>query len=181
MKFAKDDEVVTKSIDMVTKSVVKYMLDKHIRLCTAESCTGGMVSESITSVSGASGMFLGGICSYTEEVKKRILGVSEKTLEKYTVYSEQTASEMSLGAMKLFGAEAAIGITGIAGPSGEIKDKPVGSVYVSVRNKEHEIVRNLKLYKDYENADRNEIRHLTTVKALEMLLELYGQKSKAEE
>lgn len=172
MKFAKDNKLVTESIDIVTKCVVKYMIKEKLKLCTAESCTGGMVAQTVTDISGASAMFLGGICSYTEEIKKKLLGVSEKTLSDYTVYSEQTASEMSAGALKLFEADVAVGITGIAGPDGGTDEKPVGTVYVSVRNKDHEIVRNLRLYEKYENLTRKEIRLLTTENALKMILEL---------
>ncbi len=102
MKFAEGDKVVTDSIDIVTKSVVKYMIKSGRKLCTAESCTGGMISQTITSVSGASEMFLGGACTYTEEIKMKLLNVKKETLEQYTVYSEQTASEMSKGALELF-------------------------------------------------------------------------------
>ena len=108
MKFAEGDKVVTDSIDIVTKSVVKYMIKSGRKLCTAESCTGGMISQTITSVSGASEMFLGGACTYTEEIKMKLLNVKKETLEQYTVYSEQTASEMSKGALKLFGADCAV-------------------------------------------------------------------------
>ena len=145
MKFAEGDKVVTDSIDIVTKSVVKYMIKSGRKLCTAESCTGGMISQTITSVSGASEMFLGGACTYN---------VKKETLEQYTVYSEQTASEMSKGALKLFGADCAVAVTGIAGPSGGSQEKPVGTVYVSVRSRQKEIVRRLELYKEYENLDR---------------------------
>lgn len=172
MKFAEGDKVVTESIDIITKSVVKYMIKSGLTLCTAESCTGGMVAQTITGVPGASGMFPGGVCSYSEEIKRRVLGVSEKTLSEYTVYSAQTASEMSAGAMKLFGTDYAVGITGLAGPDGGTKEKPVGTVYVSVRNKSREIVRDLKLYEDHENLTRKDIRLLTTLKALEMVMEL---------
>ena len=172
MKIAEGDKLVTESIDIVTKSVVKYMVRKNLTLCTAESCTGGMISQSVTDVSGASAMFLGGVCSYTEQIKQKILGVSEKTLEEYTVYSEQVACEMSDGALKLVGADVAIGVTGLAGPSGGTDDKPVGTVYVSVRNHRGEIVRCLRFYEEYEKLTRKTIRLLTTVKALEMVMEL---------
>ena len=176
MNFAEDNKSVTESLDIVTRNVVKYMKGTNLTLCTAESCTGGMLAEKITSVPGASSVFLGGVCSYTEEIKKKVLGVKEETLEKFTVYSEQTASEMSLGAMKLFGASTAIGITGLAGPDGGSEEKPVGTVYVSVRNKEKEIVRNLRLYESCENLTREKVRILSTKKALELVLELWGQK-----
>lgn len=172
MVFANDDKMVTSSIDRVAINVVEYLLTKNITLSTAESCTGGMVSQMITSVSGASGIYLGGVCSYTEEMKMKVLGVGEDTLKKYTVYSRQVASEMSLGIMRLTGSDASVGITGLAGPGGGTDDKPVGTVYVSVRYKSRELVKDLKLYEEYEELDRRKIRTVTTIKALEMLKEL---------
>ena len=85
MKFAEGDKVVTDSIDIVTKSVVKYMIKSGRKLCTAESCTGGMISQTITSVSGASEMFLGGACTYTEEIKMKLLNVKKETLEQLSL------------------------------------------------------------------------------------------------
>lgn len=180
MKFAEGDKLVTESIDIVTKSVVKYMIKSGLRLCTAESCTGGMISQAVTSVAGASEMFLGGVCTYTEQIKMKLLGVKKETLERFTVYSEQTASEMSLGALEMFGADAAVAVTGLAGPGGGTEEKPVGTVYVSARNRKREIVRRLNLYEEYENLDRRKIRMLTTVSALRMVLELY-ENEKAED
>ena len=170
--FADDDKVVTDSIDRVVTDVVEYFMTKKITLSTAESCTGGMVSQMITSVAGASKIYLGGICSYTEEMKKKVLGVSEETLNRYTVYTSQVADEMSYGVMKLTGSMASVGITGLAGPDGGTEDKPVGTVYVSVRYKDSELVEDLMLYKEYEKLDRRKIRTITTVKALEMLKQL---------
>lgn len=173
MNFAEDNKLVTESIDIVTKSVVKYMLQADLTLCTAESCTGGMIAEKITSVAGSSGMFKGGVCSYTEEIKMKVLGVRKSTLENFTVYSSQTASEMSEGALKLFGTDCAVGVTGIAGPDGGCDEKPVGTVFVSVRNKDREIVRDLKLYGSGEKLSREEIRLKSTEEALKMVLELF--------
>ena len=175
IEFAKDNKAVTETIDNVAEAVVSYLMQKSITLSVAESCTGGMLSEAVTSVSGASKVYLGGVCSYTEEMKMQVLGVKEETLEKYTVYSGQVASEMSRGVMELTGSVASVGITGIAGPDGGTDDKPVGTVYVSVRFGDREAVRDLMLYKECEKADRKTIRQLTTVKALEMLMTLVEQ------
>ena len=175
IEFAKDNKAVTETIDNVAEAVVSYLMQKSITLSVAESCTGGMLSEAVTSVSGASKVYLGGVCSYTEEMKMQVLGVKEETLEKYTVYSGQVASEMSRGVMELTGSVASVGITGIAGPDGGTDDKPVGTVYVSVRFGDRETVRDLMLYKECEKADRKTIRQLTTVKALEMLMTLVEQ------
>ena len=174
MNFAEDNKVVTETIDIVTGSVVKYMLKKSMTVTAAESCTGGMFAETITSVSGASGMFHGSVCCYTEEMKMKLLGVKKETLEKYTVYSAQVAGEMSLGAMKLFGSDIAVGITGIAGPGGGTAEKPVGTVYVSVRDKNRELVRDLRLYDGYEKLDRGMIRRMSTLRAMQMICELCG-------
>lgn len=170
--FADDDKMVTESIDRAVTHVVEYFMTKEITLSTAESCTGGMVSQMITSVAGASKIYLGGVCSYTEEMKMKVLGVGKNTLKEYTVYSPQVASEMSYGVRKLTGSAASVGVTGLAGPGGGTDDKPVGTVFVSVRYKDSELVKDLMLYKEYEKLDRRKIRTITTVKALEMLKKL---------
>ena len=174
LNFAEDNKVVTETIDIITECVVKYMIMNSVTMSTAESCTGGMVAETITAVSGASAMFKGGVCSYTEEIKMKVLGVKKETLEKHTVYSCEVASEMSLGAQKLFGTDCAVGITGLAGPSGGTAEKPVGTVYVSARYGDKETVRELRLYEEYEKLDRGMIRRITTLKALQMICGLCG-------
>lgn len=170
--FAKAYKPVTKTLDTVTQRVVKYMKGLGITMSCAESCTGGMVSESITSVPGASEMFLGGIVSYSESVKIALLGVSESTLKEKTVYSKEVASQMSLGVMKATGSDAAVGITGVAGPGAGEHGEPVGTVYVSARFKDKEKCKDLALYKEYEKLDRKMVRILAAARSLEMLLEL---------
>lgn len=172
MEIRKGDKSVTKTIDTLPENVVKYMINNGITICTAESCTGGMISQLITSVPGASSVFLGGLCCYSEGVKQKLLGVKAQTLEKYTVYSEQVASEMSLGAQKLFGAKLAIAVTGVAGPGDFSKEKPAGTVYVSVRLNNKEIVDNLKVYERVDKPDRETVRVLSSQLALEMAYKL---------
>jgi PncC family amidohydrolase len=174
MNFAEDNKVVTETIDIVTECVVKYMLENSVTMSTAESCTGGMVAAAVTSVSGSSGMFNGGVCTYTEEMKMKLLGVKKQTLEQFTVYSEEVASEMSRGAQEMFGTDCAVGITGLAGPTGGTAEKPVGTVYVSARYKDNEIVRELRLFEEYEKLDRGMIRRLTTLKTMQMVCEVCG-------
>lgn len=170
--------MVTESIDIVTESVVKYMIMNHETLCTAESCTGGMIAQAVTSISGASQIFPGGICCYSEQMKQKLLGVKKETLDKFTVYSEEVASEMSAGAMRLYEADNAVGITGLAGPGGGTDDKPVGTVYISVRNRSREIVRELRLYEEYKDLTREMIRRAATLKAMQMICELCGIEEK---
>ena len=174
MKFAEDNKVVTETIDIITKCVVKYMSDNKLTMSTAESCTGGMVAAAVTAVSGASVMFSGGVCTYTEEMKMKLLGVKKETLEQFTVYSKEVASEMSRGAQVMFGTDCAVGITGLAGPGGGTDEKPVGTVYVSARSRDREIVRELRLYEEYEKLDRRMIRELTTLRAMQMVCEICG-------
>jgi len=97
-------------------------------LVMAESCTGGMVAEAITSVAGSSAWFDRGFVSYSNAAKIDMLDVSSKTLEKFGAVSEQTAAEMAMGALKNSHAQVAGSITGIAGPSGGSVEKPVGTV-----------------------------------------------------
>ena len=167
--FAEDNKSVTEGLDIVAERVVKYIITSGVTLSTAESCTGGMLAERITSIAGASAVFAGGVVSYSEDVKENVLGVKRETLDKHTVYSAEVASEMSRGVMELMTTEAAVAVTGIAGPSGGTKERPVGTVFVSVRYKDREEVKDLRLYEEYESLDRELIRLVTVRSALEML------------
>ena len=178
--FDQDAESLPESLDIVAGRVVKYILARGVTLSTAESCTGGMLAECITSVPGASGAFAGGVVSYSEDVKMKVLGVKKETLDAYTVYSAETASEMSRGVMELMGTDAAAAVTGIAGPGGGTAERPVGTVFVSVRYKNREEVRDLRLYEEYEGLDRGSIRMLTVRSALEMLEQLLVSESEGE-
>lgn len=115
--------------DETLEGVVVELLRKHgLKMATAESCTGGWVCSQIVSYPGASEVLEGGIVSYSNEVKMAQLGVKAETLAKYGAVSEETAREMAIGAAKLMKAEAAVSTTGIAGPTGGTKEKPVGMV-----------------------------------------------------
>ena len=178
--FDQDAESLRQSLDIVTGRVVKYIMARGVTLSAAESCTGGMLSEYITSVPGASSVFAGGVVSYSEDVKMKVLGVKKATLDAFTVYSAETASEMSRGVMELTGTDAAAAVTGIAGPGGGTDDRPVGTVFVSVRYKNREKVKDLRLYEEYESLDRETIRLLTVRGALEMLEQLLVSESEGE-
>jgi PncC family amidohydrolase len=178
--FAEDNKSVTEGLDIVTERVVKYIITSGVTLSTAESCTGGMIAERITSIAGASAVFAGGVVSYSEDIKERVLGVKRETLDRYTVYSAETASEMSRGVMELMRTDAAVAVTGLAGPGGGTEERPVGTVFVSVRYKNREEVRDLRLYEEYESLDRELIRLLTVRRALEMLEALLVSESEGE-
>jgi nicotinamide-nucleotide amidase len=98
------------------------------KLALAESCTGGLAGELLTSVPGSSAYFVGGVMAYSDDIKRQVLGVKEEILADFGTVSEPCAREMAEGAQKLFGSTLAVGITGIAGPGGATRDKPVGTV-----------------------------------------------------
>lgn len=105
---------------------------KGVTLATAESCTGGLIGATLTSVPGSSDVFLGGIMSYANSAKESLLGVSQDTLSAHGAVSAETAEEMAVGALNALGAQLAVSVTGIAGPGGQTNEKPVGLVYFGV-------------------------------------------------
>ena len=112
------------------ESVIRLLEEKKMTVTTAESCTGGKLSGRLLNVAGASSVYNEGYITYANASKEKILGVKHETLETYGAVSEQTAAEMALGAAKAAGADAALSVTGIAGPGGGTAEKPVGLVYI---------------------------------------------------
>ena len=109
--------------------VARVLLQKNIRLVTAESCTGGLVAAQLTAVAGSSDWFEGGFVTYRPTAKVRMLGVSTDTLQRYTAVSEPVAREMAVGAIEHSDADISIAITGVAGPGGGDVMTPVGTVW----------------------------------------------------
>ena len=126
-------------IENLAIKVGAVMLHEKITLSTAESCTGGGIAAAITAIPGSSAYFKGGIVSYTNEVKHRLLGVRLDTLDRYGVVSKQTVIEMARGAMNTLQTDAAIATSGVAGPTGGTKETPVGVIWIAVAYK-NEIV-----------------------------------------
>ncbi len=122
----------TIELSKIEELVVERFTEKELKLATAESCTGGLISERITRVSGASAMFDCGVCSYANEIKEKVLGVRHDTLQILGAVSAETATQMAEGVKKLSGADIAVSTTGIAGPTGGTAQKPVGLVYLGV-------------------------------------------------
>ena len=123
--FGRDDEEIE-------NVVVKLLAQKKKTLALAESCTGGLIANRITDVPGASEIFLGGVVSYANAAKEKLLGVRAETLQTHGAVSEAIAREMAIGAREKFNSDFAIAVTGIAGPSGGTAEKPVGLVFIAL-------------------------------------------------
>lgn len=110
--------------------IIKICAQKGYRVIVAESCTGGLISAALTEVSGSSKVIEGGFFTYSNAMKFKQLGISEDTYMKYGSVSKQMAYEMALGALENSNADIALGVTGIAGPTGGTEEKPVGLVHI---------------------------------------------------
>ena len=135
-------------------------------LVTAESITGGGIGAALTAVPGSSAVYKGGIVSYCDEVKHRILGVPEMVLEQYGAVSSQTAEYMASGARKLLSADIAVSVTGLAGPDGDDFGHEVGTVYIGYCDGLRCVAAEYHF-----TGDRKEVRRKTLSSALEMILE----------
>jgi competence/damage-inducible protein CinA-like protein len=138
-----------------------------LTLATAESCTGGLVSARLTDVPGSSDVFLGGIVSYSNEAKMRQLGVSPEVLERHGAVSAEAAEAMAEGARTALGADAAVSVTGIAGPDGGTPEKPVGLVFISAVTPDRATTERIVL-----SGDREAVRGRATALALHTLRRL---------
>ena len=116
---------------MISREISELLWENEKTLATAESCTGGRIAEAIIAVPGASKYFKGGIISYVNEVKERLLGVSHQLLEEKTAVCEEVAIEMVKGACRALQTDYAIASTGIAGPAGGTKEIPVGTIWLA--------------------------------------------------
>ena len=124
--------IVGEDCETLAELVHRTLLQRGLTLAVAESCTGGNIASQLTAQAGASAYFKGGVVAYSNEVKKNVLGVQHKTLEVYGAVSEETACEMVQGVRQRLGADVAIATTGIAGPDGGTREKPVGTVWIAV-------------------------------------------------
>jgi PncC family amidohydrolase len=116
----------------VEEIVGRLLLGHRMKLAVAESCTGGLVMHRLTNIPGSSRYLLGGVVAYANEIKIRILGVPEETLTSYGAVSAEAAQAMAEGVRRLLGTDVALAVTGIAGPTGDTPDKPVGLTYVAL-------------------------------------------------
>lgn len=150
------------SLEMV---IGKMLVDKNETVSCAESCTGGYISHLFTSVAGSSKYFEGSIVSYSYDVKEKVLGVKKDTLNKVGAVSEECVTEMLNGLLNLTGSTYGIAVSGIAGPGGATPDKPVGTVWIGVGNRERRVVKRFQFFssrteniKVFSNASLNMLR-----------------------
>lgn len=138
-------------------------------LATAESCTGGGIGAALTDVPGASKVFVGGIISYTDDIKNRVLGVDQAVLEKHGAVSSPVAGAMASGVRKLMKCDIAVSVTGLAGPGGDDFGNPVGTVCIGYADKHQTFAKKYQFY-----GDRDDIRRQSVQAALELILEIRG-------
>lgn len=150
--------------DMIT--LQNLLRARNETITTAESCTGGLVAHMITQIAGSSDIFNGAIVSYSNEIKARELNVKEETLKKYGAVSTQTVEEMLEGAIKKFDATYAIAISGIAGPQGGTKEKPVGTVVIGISDNNKKNIIKVNNFK----GSRKDIQNLASKTSLKEIL-----------
>ena len=153
----------------LSNKIVKTLRRKKLKISFAESCTGGLLASSITSISGSSKIFTLGMVTYSNQSKINILKVPKKIIDKYGAVSYETCLEMVKNLSKISRTNISISITGIAGPKGGTKEKPVGLVYIGLK-KEDKIVVKKYLFK---NKNRNSIQKATVIKALNLILSIF--------
>jgi len=150
--------------DTLEGVVAKLLWTKKLTIATAESCTGGLIGDRLTSVAGSSAYFERGIISYSNQAKMDLLKVKESTLKEYGAVSKQTAEEMALGVRELSKTDIGLSTTGIAGPDGGSLEKPVGLVYMAIADKN-----GVESYKYQFNGSRGRVKYMTSQVILNLL------------
>jgi len=153
-------------MNFLSEKVVKKLIEKKTTISVCESCTGGLLSSAITSVSGSSKVFNLGLIAYSNESKIKVLNISKKLIRKYGAVSEQVCKAMAKNVSKIGKTNMSISITGIAGPSGGTKQKPVGLIYVGIK-RANKVKVNRYLFK---NKGRLYIQKATVNKSLDLIL-----------
>jgi nicotinamide-nucleotide amidase len=156
---------------VLSHQIQEALYNNNETLGTAESCTGGRIAEAIIAVPGASQYFKGGIVSYTNEIKEKLLNVSHEVLEEQTAVCEEVAKEMVIGACNTLGVDYAISATGVAGPTGGTPEIPVGTIWLGYGTKDD--VRTFKLTEDF---GRGINLAIATNKALHLFIDYINEK-----
>ena len=155
-------------MNKLSKKIVNLLKNKRLKLAIAESCTGGMVSSSITSISGSSKIFTMGLVTYSNDSKNRLLKVSKQIIKKYGAVSIQCCFSMVNNLSKISKSNIALAVTGIAGPGGGSKKKPVGLVYIGLKR-----ANKVKIHRFvFKNRGRLNIQKSSVKKSLELILSI---------
>ena len=162
------DAVYDEDVAGLEETVVHTLQEKGLTIATAESCTGGLIAQRLTSVSGSSEVFGYGFVTYWEQAKAKLVGVDPAVIEKYNVVSAPVAAQMALGAAKASGADIAVSVTGVAGPTGGDEVRPVGTVYLGAARDGVAYVKKLFV----SRPDRALVRARAAQAALELALRL---------
>lgn len=155
------EEALLKKEEAPESRLVKLLLEKGLQITCAESCTGGMIASLLVNVPGVSEILMESYVTYSNEAKHRLLGVEQETLSEYGAASPQVAFQMAEGAARAAGADAAIAVTGIAGPGGGTAQKPVGLVYIGTY-----LCGNIRVTENHFLGERYEIRKQAAEAAL---------------
>lgn len=156
---------MNEDINKIAKTVVKLATAKKKTIGSAESCTGGWIGQALTSVPGSSSVFMGGLTTYSNDVKMNVLGIPSDIINFYGAVSEPTASAMAMQARDLLRVDIAVSVTGIAGPGGGSKEKPVGLVYFGLATND----RPTTFMKKFGDIGRDQIRAQSVIYALELI------------
>ena len=150
----------------LSQKVVKLLTKKKFKIALTESCTGGLLSSSITSISGSSKVFTLGLVTYSNQSKISILKVEKNIIKKYGAVSYETCLSMVKNLGKISKTNISVSITGIAGPKGETKKKPIGLVFIGIKKSNKTLVKKYL----FKNKKRNTIQRATVNKALNLIL-----------
>lgn len=153
-------------LEALSQKVVQELIKRNLILSTAESCTGGWIAKQITDISGSSQVFIGGVVSYSNQMKEKWLGVKSGTLQKFGAVSAETIHEMLVGIQQATDSDWAIAVSGVAGPSGGSPEKPVGTVFIGWRFRGQEVVTRFQF-----SGSREEIRKKSVETALQFLVD----------
>jgi len=160
---------VSEDIRAAASAVLEACRARHLKVATAESCTGGLVAGALTEIAGSSDVVDRGFVTYSNEAKQQMLGVPAATIETYGAVSRETAEAMARGALGSANADLAVAITGIAGPGGGSPGKPVGLVHFAAASRSGTVTHAEMRYGDI---GRSAVRHQSVLQALAMLKEL---------
>ena len=161
---------MNKDRQALVQNVADQLLENRQTVCTAESCTGGLIAKTFTDLAGSSDWFERGFVTYSNAAKNEMLAVPASVIEDYGAVSEAVATAMASGALRHSKADYSVAVTGVAGPGGGSDDKPVGTVWIAVASAGQMVARRFQF-----EGDRQAVRAATMQSALELLLDLVSE------